>query len=159
MRYPMTFRRILHPTDFSTCSAPAFAVACSLAADLGAEVVVLHVAPLTAVVRASGVSLVTSDDAEELNSQLRRIVPTPPGVRLSHRLEHGEPDVVIPRVADECHADLIVMGTHGRTGLLDRMLLGSVAEKVVRTAHRPVMTVPVAGSALTCSSTSSPTAG
>ncbi len=138
----MTFRRILHPTDFSACSESAFAVACSLATDLNAEMIVLHISPLTAVVRATGISVVTTDKAEELNSQLQRIAPLTPGFPLTRRLEHGEPDVLIPRVADECRADLIVMGTHGRTGLLDRLMLGSVAEKIVRTAHCPVMTVP-----------------
>jgi len=138
----MTFRRILHPTDFSAASSPALAVACSLSAEIGAEVIVLHVSPLTAVVRASGISLVPADNADELTAQLQRIASPAAGVRLTHRLEHGEPDVMIPHVAAASGVDLIVMGTHGRTGLLDRMLLGSVAEKVVRTAKCPVMTVP-----------------
>jgi len=138
----MTFHRILHPTDFSAASSPAFALACSLAAEVGAEVIVLHVSPMTAVVRASGISLVTAEHADELNAQLHRIVPATAGIRVSHRLEHGEPDVMIPHMASQLKADLIVMGTHGRTGLLDRLLLGSVAEKVVRSARCPVMTVP-----------------
>jgi len=138
----MTFRRILHPTDFSAASSPALAVACSLAAEVGAEVIALHVSPLTAVVRASGVSLVPADNADELMAQLHHIVSPVADVRLTHRLEHGEPEVLIPHVAAASGIDLIVMGTHGRTGLLDRMLLGSVAEKVVRAAQCPVMTVP-----------------
>ena len=131
----MTFYRILHPTDFSAASSPALAVACSLAAEIGAEVIVLHVSQLTAVVRSSGVSLVTADNTDELKAQLHRIVSPVAGVRLSHRLEHGEPDVMIPHVAATSGVGLIVMGTHGRTGLLDRLLLGSVAEKVVRAAR------------------------
>jgi len=138
----MTFYRILHPTDFSAASSPALAVACSLAAEIGAEVIVLHVSQLTAVVRSSGVSLVTADNTDELKAQLHRIVSPVAGVRLSHRLEHGEPDVMTPHVAATSGVGLIVMGTHGRTGLLDRLLLGSVAEKVVRAARCPVMTVP-----------------
>jgi nucleotide-binding universal stress UspA family protein len=136
------FRRILHPTDFSAASTPALALACSMAAEVGAEVIVLHVSPLTAVVRSTGISLVPADNADELKTQLLRIASPVSGVRLTHRLEHGEPDVMIPHVAASSGVDLIVMGTHGRTGLLDRMMLGSVAEKVVRAARCPVMTVP-----------------
>ncbi len=137
----MTFRRILHATDFSPCSSAALAVAGSLADALHAELLVLHVSPLTAVVRSSGISLVEADDADELAGRLRGLRPSAPGVAVTHRLEHGEPGVLIPRVAAEWGADLIVMGTHGRTGLLDRMLLGSVAETIVREAGCSVLTV------------------
>ncbi len=137
----MTFRRILHATDFSPCSAAALAVAGSLADALHAELLVLHVSPLTAVVRSSGVSLVEAGDADALAARLRGLRPPAPGVAVTHRLEHGEPDATIPRVAAEWGADLIVMGTHGRTGLLDRMLLGSVAETIVREAGCSVLTV------------------
>jgi nucleotide-binding universal stress UspA family protein len=137
----MTFRRILHPTDFSPCSSAAFAVANSLAADSNAELLVLHVSPLTAVVRASGITLVKSDDSADLERRLHQCRPTSPGVPVTYRLEHGEPDVLIPGVAAEWKADLIVMGTHGRTGLLDRMFLGSVAETTIRDAGCPVLTV------------------
>jgi nucleotide-binding universal stress UspA family protein len=61
---------------------------------------------------------------------------------VEHRLEEGEPAAQILRVAKETKAGLIVMGTHGRTGL-ERILLGSVAEKVLRKAVCPVLTVRI----------------
>jgi nucleotide-binding universal stress UspA family protein len=61
-------------------------------------------------------------------------------VRVEHRLEEGHPDKVILDVARDVQAGLIIMGTHGRTGL-GRLLLGSVAEHVLREAHCPVLTV------------------
>jgi nucleotide-binding universal stress UspA family protein len=56
-------------------------------------------------------------------------------------MEEGEPAEVILDVAHAAQCDLIVMGTHGRTGMLNRLLMGSVAEKVVRSAPCPVLTV------------------
>ncbi len=137
----MTFRRILHPTDFSPCSTAAFAVAESLAASLHAELLVLHVSRLTLVVRSTGITLVKAEDTDKLESRLRQIRPSSADVTVAHRLEHGEPDVLIPSIASEWGADLIVMGTHGRTGLLDWMFLGSVAETIVRESRCPVLTV------------------
>src|SRR5439155_22269948 len=64
----------------------------------------------------------------------------PPGVLAERRLEEGDEAAQILRVADEAHANLIVMGTHGRTGL-SRLLMGSVAEQVLRKATCPVLTV------------------
>jgi len=136
----MTFYRILHPTDFSAASSPALAVACSLAAEIGAEVIVLHVSQLTAVVRSSGVSLVTADNTDELKAQLHRIVSPVAGVRLSHRLEHGEPDVMIPtRGRDEWSRS----DRHG-DARPDRAARPAVARERRRESRprRPVMTVP-----------------
>ena len=70
---------------------------------------------------------------------LKEVVPTDPQVACEHRLLTGDPAVAIARLAEEEHADLIVMGTHGRTGLT-RLLMGSVAEAVVRRAPCPVLT-------------------
>jgi nucleotide-binding universal stress UspA family protein len=64
------------------------------------------------------------------------------GVEIDRRLTDGDPYAEILRVAQECSCDLIVMGTHGRTGLR-RLLMGSVAEKVVRHAPWPVLTVKI----------------
>lgn len=76
----------------------------------------------------------------ELREKLRRLNAGEIGVRVRHRLVEGQPVDEILRLAKETGCDLIVMGTHGRTGL-GRMLMGSVAEKVVRTASCPVVTV------------------
>jgi nucleotide-binding universal stress UspA family protein len=71
---------------------------------------------------------------------LGKIQSPDPKVHVEHRLAEGEPDETILRVARESNCDLIVMGTHGRTGLR-RALMGSVAEQVVRLATCPVLTV------------------
>jgi nucleotide-binding universal stress UspA family protein len=67
----------------------------------------------------------------------------PGDVRISTRVAEGRAKVEILRMIDEMHADLVVMGTHGRSGL-SHVLLGSVAERVVRTSPVPVMTVRLA---------------
>jgi nucleotide-binding universal stress UspA family protein len=73
---------------------------------------------------------------------LREIEAPDKNVRVEHRLEEGDASKVILEVAQEIHAGLIVMGTHGRTGLA-RLLVGSVAEKVLRSAPCPVLTVKI----------------
>ena len=74
-----------------------------------------------------------------LRTMLEKVRPHDPTVKCVHRMETGDPAAEIVRVADEEGVDLIVMSTHGRTGLT-RMLMGSVAELVVRRASCPVMT-------------------
>jgi nucleotide-binding universal stress UspA family protein len=64
------------------------------------------------------------------------------GVHITRHLTEGKPHEEICRFAEQRDADIIVMGTHGRTGLA-RLLLGSVAERVVRTSNIPVLTVPI----------------
>jgi len=132
---------ILHPTDFSERSQYAFWLACSLARDYGARLVVLHVA-VPAVVYGEGV--VVPPSPEELRAatqeQLDRLQAPRADVRAERRLAEGDAVEEILRVAKEANADLIVMGTHGRTGL-GRLLMGSVAEQVVRRASCPVLTV------------------
>jgi len=132
---------ILHPTDFSDRSAHALRLACSLARDYGARLVVLHVAEPPPPPYEQGVMLPVSADLDEERADLERLaVPDDDVIRVERRFEKGDPAAVTLRVADELHADLIVMGTHGRTGL-SRLLMGSVAEKVVRRATCPVLTV------------------
>jgi nucleotide-binding universal stress UspA family protein len=75
----------------------------------------------------------------EVQSQLQALPVADHGIVVERRLEEGYPGSAIPRVARETRADLIVMGTHGRTGL-GRMFMGSVAEQVVRKAPCPVLT-------------------
>jgi nucleotide-binding universal stress UspA family protein len=139
-------RTILHPTDFSAASRHAFELACSLARDHGARLVVLHVLerPLTV---PSGVMSPPPPPPEELaerreeaRQQLLRVRPDDEAIRVEHRLEEGDPATAALQVAQEKACDLIVMGTHGRAGFA-RLLLGSVAEKVLRGATCPVLTV------------------
>jgi nucleotide-binding universal stress UspA family protein len=149
MRYrPMLhIHTILHPTDFSPFSEHAFHLACSLAREQGARIIVLHV-PIVPMMAESGMlspSPPLDGDwqaaiGQEVMDQLNRVRPADPNIVVEHRLEHGNPVTAILRVAAESKCDLIVMGTHGRTGLL-RLLMGSVAEQVVRKAPCPVITV------------------
>lgn len=137
----LTLHRILHPTDFSPRSDYAFRLACDLARDHGAALVVLHVMPEPVFVLGDGV--VTADPPEyrnQLATKLRQIAPPDLHARVEHVLAEGDPVREILRVADAQATDLIVMGTHGWTGLT-RLLMGSVAESVVRRAPCPVLTV------------------
>jgi nucleotide-binding universal stress UspA family protein len=140
-------RTILHPTDFSARSENAFRLACSLARDHGAGLVVLHVVPApTAVLVGEGIVVPwVEDDFQALEAKLRQVRPQDPDIAITHRLARGEPVHEILRAAGETNCDLIVLGTHGRRGLA-RFLMGSVAEQVVRKASCPVVTVktPVA---------------
>jgi nucleotide-binding universal stress UspA family protein len=139
------FRIILYPTDFSPQSGPAFLVACSLARDLKARLIVLHVLEQPTFVY-SGVVMApppppTSDEERRtLLARLQRVRPLDVTLAVEHRLEVGDPATGILQVAQELGCDLIVLGTHGRTGL-KRLLMGSVAEQVVREAVCPVLTV------------------
>ena len=132
---------ILHPTDFSERSAHALNLACALARDYGAHLIVLHVAMPPTVVYGEGI-IPSEPDAvfHEERQHLERLLIPDAGLRIERRFEEGDPAGGILRVAREVVADLIVMGTHGRTGL-GRLLMGSVAEQVVRRASCPVLTV------------------
>ncbi len=74
---------------------------------------------------------------EDLRNMLKKVVPSDPGVPYEHHLVVGDPATSISELAKSQGADLIVMGTHGRTGLR-RLLMGSVAEAIVRRAPCPV---------------------
>lgn len=134
---------ILHPTDFSDQSACAFEFACSLARDRRARLIVLHV--LSSPLATFGGVEALPPGPEELNSepakqQLETVQCPDANVQLDRRLIVGEPAEAIVRVAADTCSDLIVMGTHGRGGLA-RLLMGSVAETVLRNATCPVLTV------------------
>src|SRR5262249_4647429 len=135
---------ILHPTDFSEHSRYAFRLACALARDYGARLVVLHVVPagtteLIALLQV-GTQKRTGTIRETFWDELLRVQATDPAVHVEHRLEDGEPAAEILRLAEEIRADLIVRGPQGRPGL-SRLRMGSVAEQVVRKAPCPVLTV------------------
>jgi nucleotide-binding universal stress UspA family protein len=136
---------ILHPTDFSPRSEQAFQLGCSLARDLGARLIVLHVLERP-VIAYTGVAMAppapppSEEERSALGEQLRQVRSPDATVGVEHRLEAGDPATAILQVAQEAGCDLIVMATHGRTGL-GRMLMGSVAEKVVRNATCPVLPV------------------
>src|SRR5262249_19612981 len=123
-------RVVLHPTDFSERSESALRVARLLARDHGARLIVLHVTPPDIVLE--GRVEPGGDPRADLDS-LELIRGRVDGPDLSYpveiRLAHGDAAPEILRLAEDVGASLIVMGTHGRTGL-GRVLLGSVAEAV-----------------------------
>jgi nucleotide-binding universal stress UspA family protein len=138
--FPMA--TILHPTDFSERSGHAFRLACSLARDHGSRLVVLHIGQLLPISPGEGVfPPLPWARQEELLGKLQQLRAQPPQVRMeTHLVFAGDPAAEILRFAQDIACDLIVMGTHGRTGL-GRLLMGSVAEQVVRCASCPVLTV------------------
>jgi nucleotide-binding universal stress UspA family protein len=135
---------ILFPSDLSSRSAEVFPLACSLARDLGARVVVLHVVPPPA--SHGEVVARRQDDGFErpLLKRLHELHAPEENVRVEHRLEEGNEVKTILKVAEDIEAGLIILGTHGRTGLA-HLLMGSVAEQVVRQARCPVLTLRVPG--------------
>jgi nucleotide-binding universal stress UspA family protein len=136
------YDRILLPTDGSDASDRAVEQAIGLARETGATLLVLFV------VEDIPYSPELMDD--EVESHLRDVGQAAleeigaradeAGVGIETVLRQGAPHTSILEYADEADVDLIVMGTHGRSGL-DRYLLGSVTERVVRTADAPVLTV------------------
>ena len=137
----LAVRKILVPIDYSETSNRAFHLACSLARDHGAQLVVLHVAAPLVSGYAGGVLLPPPEGyLDELRAKLSGLQARDPKVWVEHRLVEGDPASEILRVASEPRCDVIVMGTHGRTGL-GRLLMGSVAEQVVRNAPCAVLTV------------------
>jgi nucleotide-binding universal stress UspA family protein len=133
-------RTILHPTDFSEHSRAAAQLACALARDYDARLVVLHVLPPSVVYGEGMVYVPPETYQEEARPQLERVAAGDPNLRVERRMIDGAAATEILEVAREVACDLIVLGTHGRTGLR-RLLMGSVAEQVVRKAPCPVMTV------------------
>ncbi len=144
----MNYKRILFATDFSPASDAALKYGTSLARDTGATLLILHVEELPTPY-AGGEMLLPQPDYPnpEIKKMLEAVVPTDKSVKYEHHLVLGVPADDIVRVANEQSADLIVIGTHGRTGL-KRVLMGSVAEAVMRRATCPVLTLKQSDKAL-----------
>jgi nucleotide-binding universal stress UspA family protein len=126
-------QKILYATDFSSYSNQAYFHAVALAENHGASLTILFVLP-------PNWSEEKGADRDYWRRQLEQIRPLDPAIRVRHVLLEGDPAAEIGRYAQEMNMDLIVMGTHGRTGL-ERMLMGSVAEKVMRDAKCSVLVV------------------
>lgn len=141
----MKLKTILFPTDFSESSDAALSFASSLAAESGAKLQIVHVGNDTPTYLAGyyGSDLIpdtAKQVAEENQRLLTEIKPTVSGVQYEHQYLTGLPETEILKFADQERIDLIVIGSHGRTGIT-RMLLGSIAEAIVRGARCPVLTV------------------
>lgn len=141
----LNIRTILVPADYSGHSEDAFQLAQALARDYGARLIVVHVAtpPLLVTPGELGRALqVKNGYRAELEERLKGIYAIDFPGEIEHRILDGDPAVGILDTARQVQCDLIVMGTHGHTGL-GRLLLGSVAEQIVRKADCPVLTVKV----------------
>jgi nucleotide-binding universal stress UspA family protein len=141
-----TFKHILVPTDFGDCADHALDVAVALAKSLNAKLTLLHVCelPVSAyAMYAQGLYFpmdsLEAAAAKALESATVRLKERHPGAESALRSGTAVDQLLATQA--EIGADLIVMGTHGRRGV-SRMLLGSVAEKTVRLATVPVLTVP-----------------
>lgn len=146
---PLT--RLLVPVDFSEQSRAAFRYAAMLAERFEAQIEVLHVWEMP---HFAGMDLMLQApvvDSEPLEQYVREQATREMSdflaeenvrddLHVTQRIEAGDVDAVIIKLAETEHYDLIVMGTHGRTGLA-HLLMGSVAEKVIRYAPCPVLTV------------------
>ncbi len=147
----MEIRQILAPTDFSEYSKQTLDRARELARAFGATLVLLHVVELPAYPieglppsRLGGSLL--EDLEQQAISRLAQVLANEAEVEVVRRVVIGVPYRKIVEVAEAEKVDLIVMATHGRTGL-GHLVMGSVAERVVRTAPCPVLTIRPTGGA------------
>lgn len=146
---PKTIKQIVAPTDFSEPSSHAVDTAMSFARATGATVHVVHVIgdavytlppPVdVAVVAPLDIARVTAETEKTLEAEAERVRAA--GVACEVVMLTGRPDKEIVDYAEKLGADVIVMGTHGRSGLA-HVLLGSVAERVVKGSTRPVLILP-----------------
>jgi nucleotide-binding universal stress UspA family protein len=141
-------KKILVPVDYSDHSAQAVQFARDIATAFGAALHFVHVYPPATLVAAPIVPapVITSTVLEESRRGFDDYLATARkdlGVDVTGTLREGIPHLEILSAASELGVDLIVLGTHGRTGI-QHLLLGSVAERVVRQATVPVITVPMA---------------
>ena len=145
----MEIRSILLPTDFSECANYALSYASQLARGAGASIICVHVIePVVPTVGYTGMAepLPIADISEQLEDSAERELPKIAGceecsgLRVEEVITHGDAASEIVRVARDRGVDLIVISSHGRTGL-GRILFGSTAEAVVRHAPCPVLVV------------------
>ncbi len=149
------FTKILVPVDFSPCSEEAFRVALTLARTFQAELLLLHVIDTStlATFNQLGLLAVPSDSQGQKRRlrhharlNVRRLLESEgvKGVTVTRVVLEGGPFVEIAKTARMEKVDLVVMGSYGgRSGSVEKIFFGSTAEKVVRTAGCPVLTVPL----------------
>jgi nucleotide-binding universal stress UspA family protein len=146
---PFPYRKILCPVDFDPNSVDALAHAAALAMNSGSTLYLLHILqinPLTAQGAAQGYAGKDFYDSqvEHARGRLEQYAHSIPAeVRRELAVEIGEPGNLIIAAQQRLGADLVVMATHGRRGL-KHLVLGSVAERIVRESTAPVLTVRAA---------------
>jgi nucleotide-binding universal stress UspA family protein len=140
-------KRILLPTDFSSYSATATKYACELVTKFGAELHLLHTLEVHLTSTPGfGMGLALPQYVHESRAAAEKALTSvldpqwAVGRKVVHAVVEGSPKVAIVRYARTQQIDLIVLATHGRSGLA-HVIIGSVAESVVRTAPCPVLTV------------------
>jgi nucleotide-binding universal stress UspA family protein len=143
----MNIQRILAPTDFSELSTQGLTSALELAETFGAKLLLLHVVepppyPVEGIMPSQLGATLLDDLERQASNDLVQMLSETHGriVEVTRRVVVGIPYRKIVEVAEEEKSDLIVMTTHGRTGL-SHLVMGSVTEKIVRTAPCPVLTI------------------
>jgi nucleotide-binding universal stress UspA family protein len=136
----MAQNKILVPTDFSSTSQTTLDWAAALARDRGATMLVVHVEEPKFAYYGDMYVGMPEPNRDDMLRMLSTVVPKDTSVKCEHRLLVGPPADAIVDLAEREDVEMIVMPTHGRTGL-SRLLMGSVAEQVVRKAKCPVMTI------------------
>ena len=135
----MAQKTILFPTDFSTASDAALVHAESLARQMNARLLIVHVEePPLAYGGGELYYGLPEPSSERILKMLEDVKPSDPSVPYTHRLTMGDPAGEVVRMATDENAEMIILGTHGRTGMT-RLLMGSVAEAIVRRAPCPVL--------------------
>ena len=134
-------KTILAPTDFSDLSANGVRYACQLARDMGATLIVFNVVAL------DESNAVYKREIEQHKKQLEefvaeKVADAGVGLKVRQMVDAGQPFGAIVDCAEKEGVDLIVMSSHGRSGL-SRMLIGSVTDKILRGASCPVLVVPL----------------
>ena len=144
----LKLKKILYPTDFSEASLEALKYATSLARSCESKLILMHVvnekifSEGLSLARISAPEALGQELAKEAARQLKMLITAEdrPGLELEMVILHGNPSLEVIRYAKEHKVDMIVIGTAGRSGV-EHMMFGSTAEKVVRGAQCPVLSV------------------
>jgi len=133
-------KTILAPTDFSDLSANGVRYACQLARDMGAALIIFNVVVL------DESNAVNKREIEQHKKRLEefvaeKVADAGVGLKVRQMVDAGQPFAAIVDCAEKEGVDLIVMSSHGRSGL-SRMLIGSVTDKILRGGRCPVLVVP-----------------
>ncbi len=134
-------KKILAPTDFSDISAKGVGYACQLAKEVGAELIILNIVTL------DESNLVNRREMEQHKQLLdeflkEKVADAGSGLNIRKVVEPGQPDATVVHWAENENVDLMVMSSHGRSGL-SRVLMGSVTEQILRRSPCPVLVVPL----------------
>jgi len=145
-----TYRRILVATDLAPSSMPGFREALDVAAESGAELLIAYAYQPPGLTQAQAIAPAVYDEWDQnlrtgVEAKLEPLVQQARERKINARLLilRGSPNEAISEAAKDNDVDLIIMGSHGRTGF-SRLIQGSVSSHVAATATCPVMTVPIA---------------